>query len=317
MDNQKKIEKFSIAIVTRNRANLLINALESLNCQSISPYEIIVVDNASSDNTKKTVENINIKFPLRYVLCKELGVNAGRNAAIAQSTGDIVAFIDDDAQAKPNWLEEMKSTFNKYDDATAVVGVKENMFPDSFVAILTQFTMRNLSIARDRIGEIVLSPTIVDSCNLAFKRKPILDNRIFFDNSFIRGGDLHFGHQLFRLGLKVYFCETAIVYHCWPKTFRNYFSMRHWSGIIKATLKTDLGEESFSKSTIHWGPAKVAQLAWKVTLDRRFIHRVIFLLLVGVGQIWNKVGYLSTMRKINNRKRLGLSVDQRSLLQDE
>ena len=314
IDYKIGVNKFSVAIVTRNRASLLINAIESLNRQSVSPYEVLVVDNASTDNTRNIIDKIDIRFPLKYIFCEELGVNAARNAAIANSTGDIIAFIDDDAEADPNWLEKLLGAFRKYDDAAAVVGVKENMFPSNFAAALMQFTMRSLSIARDRVGDIVLSPTIVDSCNLAFKRQLIIDNGIFFDNTFIGGGDRHFGHQLFRLNLKIYFCETAIVYHCWPKSLSKYFRMRCWSGMIKAALRANLGENDFSMSTIRWGPLEVASLAWKNVLHFPFIHRVIFLMLVGLGQICNKIGYLSTIKKIDNHKRLGKSINQKSIL---
>jgi glycosyltransferase involved in cell wall biosynthesis len=310
----ENIMKLSIAIVTRNRGHLSVNTLSSLKRQSKVPDEILVVDNASTDNTRNLVERISINLPMKYVFCSEIGVNAARNTAIAHSTGDILAFIDDDAEAEPYWLEELFAMFQKYSDATAVVGLKENMFPGNFVATLIQFTMRNVSMARDRDGELVLSPTIVDSCNLALKRKVILDRGIFFDNTFIGGGDRHFGHQLFQFDLKVYFCETAIVRHRWPKTFRKYFRMRHWSGMITATLQGKLGTEAFSSATIQWGPLKVAQLAWETASFFPFSYRVAFLLLVAIGQIFNKVGFISTKRKIDRLKRLGKNTDQRSFL---
>jgi glycosyltransferase involved in cell wall biosynthesis len=292
---REEAKTVSVAIVTRNRGKLLMAAIESIESQITKPDEIIVVDNASTDGTKEAIRKLN-NPAIRYIFCSEIGVNAARNSALLNSTSDILAFIDDDAIADPTWLKEITCMFERNIDASAVVGVKENLFPDDFIATLIQFTMRDLSMARDRDGEVVLSPTIVDSCNLAIRRKAVFENKLLFDTSFIGGGDRHFGHQLFERGLNIVFCEKAVVRHYWPRNLKTYFRMRYWSGMITAHLEKKLGAQRFFGTTKRWGSKRITMLAWERFSGYSLFHRVLALALIALGQIWNKAGYFAAKR---------------------
>ena len=99
---------YSVVVPTLNRADSLRSAIESLLSQDTSlPYEIIVVDNDSSDRTRDVVESFMKKAHgrLRYVFEGVPGLSVARNAGIAAANGEVVAFIDDDAMASPDWLE--------------------------------------------------------------------------------------------------------------------------------------------------------------------------------------------------------------------
>jgi glycosyltransferase involved in cell wall biosynthesis len=100
----------SAVICTHNRAGLLRLALESLVCQTLDPdrYEIIVVDNRSTDNTKEVVaayQTANVTRRIRLIHESQLGLGYARNAGWQQGCGDYVAFMDDDAKADTGWLE--------------------------------------------------------------------------------------------------------------------------------------------------------------------------------------------------------------------
>ena len=105
----------SIAVCTRNRAERLERALRSLTEQSRCAAEILVVDNAPSDETtRRLVEEV---FPsARYVREQIAGLDFARNRALAEATGRVVAFMDDDAVADPDWIAAIESVFR--DDAS-------------------------------------------------------------------------------------------------------------------------------------------------------------------------------------------------------
>ena len=290
--------RLSVAIVTFNRSQLLRNSLFRIKQQTHLPDEVIVIDNASTDNTRKIAEYFMEFLPVKYVYWQERGVNAARNCAITNCTGDILVFTDDDAEAEPNWLQEICIMFQKHPDATAVVGVKENLFPENFTASLIQFTKRDLSMARDRDGEIVISPTLVDTCNLAVKTAVICEKGLLFNTTYLKGGDRDFGHQMFELGLKVVFCEKAIVRHYWPKSIISYFRLRYSSGIVKALLQQRADNAGLSLSTKRWSPARIALFAWDRASSFSVIHRIAFLLLIVLGQIVNKIAYLNEKRNL-------------------
>lgn len=108
----------TIAICTHNRASYLGSfCLESLCHQStgMDGIEILVIDNVSADNTKKVVEEYQIRLPvLRYCYESVPGLSWARNRAVSEAHSDWIAYIDDDAIADRNWLSELKAFILRY-----------------------------------------------------------------------------------------------------------------------------------------------------------------------------------------------------------
>ena len=101
------MNKISVIIPTRNRANNLKSCLCSLSKQTTKPYEIVVCDNASKDNTQSIVEKFNKKLNIKYVYEENIGISSTRNTAIRASSGEIIAFIDDDCTTHKDWIEKI------------------------------------------------------------------------------------------------------------------------------------------------------------------------------------------------------------------
>src|SRR4051812_38260125 len=99
---------FSIVICSYNRLDHLLASVESALRQSIPSdnYEVVVVDNASTDGTAEAIQNLTEKHPnLRYLYETRLGLATARNTGWQAAQGTYVAFLDDDAKAESNWLE--------------------------------------------------------------------------------------------------------------------------------------------------------------------------------------------------------------------
>ena len=98
---------FSVIICTYNRADLLAQALETV-CQQIlskDRYEIIVVDNNSSDNTPDVVKRFQAAYSnVHYYLDQEAGSSHARNSGATKARGQYLAFIDDDCKVPEGWL---------------------------------------------------------------------------------------------------------------------------------------------------------------------------------------------------------------------
>lgn len=108
---------FSVVVCTYNREDLLADCLQSLACQTYNPmrYEVIVVDNNSSDNTYKVAtEFVAGKPNFRLIAEPEQGLSNARNKGFAESLGEYVAFIDDDARAPEKWLETAARIIAEY-----------------------------------------------------------------------------------------------------------------------------------------------------------------------------------------------------------
>lgn len=101
-------QSFSVVIATYNRAADLRGTLESLaGLRPDGEWEVIVVDNNSSDATREVVETAARTFPvaLRYVFEREQGRSPALNAGIRLARGSIIATTDDDVRVDPDWLD--------------------------------------------------------------------------------------------------------------------------------------------------------------------------------------------------------------------
>jgi glycosyltransferase involved in cell wall biosynthesis len=104
----------SAIICTRNRAKYLRGAIESLRDQSLPPdqYEIIVIDNGSSDETRQVVQSEYAHVPnLRYIAEPVVGLSQARNTGWRAARSEYVAYLDDDAVAAPCWVSSILRAF--------------------------------------------------------------------------------------------------------------------------------------------------------------------------------------------------------------
>ena len=93
----------SVVVPTFNRKDMLSRALLSIFSQSLEPFEVIVVDNGSNDNTQEMLRN---EFPqVRLLLEPEKGVSRARNKGIYEANGEWIAFLDSDDEWQPDKLK--------------------------------------------------------------------------------------------------------------------------------------------------------------------------------------------------------------------
>ena len=101
-------------VCTRNRCGLLQHAIDSLVTQSLAreKYEILVVDNGSTDQTGELVRDRARQLGnLHYTFEAKSGLSNARNAGLERAQTPLVAFMDDDAMASPRWLEAICEVF--------------------------------------------------------------------------------------------------------------------------------------------------------------------------------------------------------------
>lgn len=108
----------SVIIPTYNRAGDLERCLIALSKQTYRNFEIIIVDNGCTDNTLSILQN----YPVKVVRDLTRNVTHLFNVGWQKSKSDIVAFTNDDAEPAKEWLQNIISTFGKYDHAAAIGG---------------------------------------------------------------------------------------------------------------------------------------------------------------------------------------------------
>jgi glycosyltransferase involved in cell wall biosynthesis len=111
----------TVAVCTRNRPRELRRALVSLVRQDPPPLEILVIDNAPVDG--RTRDLVEREFPeVRYQEEPMPGLGFARNRALSAALGDVVAFLDEDAEASPSWAAALLAPFEEDRQVAAVVG---------------------------------------------------------------------------------------------------------------------------------------------------------------------------------------------------
>ena len=141
----------SVMIITRNRAGLLRAALQSLVAQERQADQVVVVDNASSDDTAVVARSFADKLNLTLIGEEKIGIPHARNTALKYCTGDIVAVMDDDCVAEPRWLAELEIPFLKDPHIGAVGGsILPQEGQSALVARFYSSRMHMASEARER-----------------------------------------------------------------------------------------------------------------------------------------------------------------------
>jgi glycosyltransferase involved in cell wall biosynthesis len=106
--------RISVIIPAYNAASTLAECLESVVRQSVRPFEVILVDDGSTDNTRRVAAKFEAKLTLRIVSQANSGLGKARNAGMAAATGDAYAFLDADDVWLPSKLEQGMKGLLKY-----------------------------------------------------------------------------------------------------------------------------------------------------------------------------------------------------------
>ena len=206
-----------MVISTRNRAALLAKALSALTHQQLTEkldYEIVVVDNGSTDDTRQTVDEFSAAFPgIRYVHEPRLGVSYGRNTGIQVSTAPIIAFTDDDNVVSESWVATIKSILDAHPDAWAVGGPIVADWPRDAPAWLDRQHWGPLAIL-DYGGHSFYTsaddPRCLLTANLAFRRE-VFERIGGFSAEYPRCQDHELLVRLWRAGGRALYAPELVV----------------------------------------------------------------------------------------------------------
>ena len=245
----------SIVLATYNRAASLQVTLESFSslvCPSGLTWELLVVDNNSTDYTPEVVEKFarTVVFPVEYIFEKEQGRSAALNAGIAEAKGEIVVFTDDDVILHGDWIANLKRTFDEFNCAAVAGKVipQWNHPKPEWLEMDGHFAVTNFDLG-DVIKEITIPPL---GANSAFRKDIFEKYGLFRLDLGVRGSkhtitcdDTEFGERVIRGGEKIVYCPTAIVYHPVDpsRTTKKYFLSWYYYNGVSLTRTTGLPSE--------------------------------------------------------------------------
>jgi glycosyltransferase involved in cell wall biosynthesis len=251
-----EIEHMNISVIlcTYNRCESLPNTLESLAASVISESaecEVLIVDNNSTDHTREVVEGFCRRWPgfFRYVFEPKQGKSFALNSGILESTGNVLAFLDDDVTVEPAWLQNLTAPLNGREWAgTGGRTLLERPFSaPSWLSLDGPFGMGGILAALFDLGD---KPCELDrapyGANMAFRRKmfekyglfrtdlgPSPNRKIPRPNE-----DTEFGRRLMAAGERLLYEPAAIAYHPLHenRVQKGYF-LRWWFDFGRALIR--------------------------------------------------------------------------------
>jgi len=243
----------SVIVCTYNRAESLRVTLESfcrLDKNKAYTWELLVVDNNSSDHTKLVCDAFSVSLPLRYIFEGRQGKTCAQNTAIDVANGELLAFTDDDVDVDTGWLNALLDGVQRHPDGDIFGGkvlVRWSKTPKKWVisnlhllgGVVTRFDIGNVEQMLHRDGAMIYG------ANMAFRRQ-LFDGDIRFREDMGPRGREYMTHEETALichfldaGHQCVYLPQAVVHHRTPPHRATEAFVRKWfkaSGLGLVTL---------------------------------------------------------------------------------
>jgi GT2 family glycosyltransferase len=236
--------RISVIVCVYNGEQTIRDCCDGLLDLAYANYEVIVVDDGSTDGTAAIVE----EYGFQLIRTPNRGLSEARNTGLAAATGEIVAYTDGDARPDPHWLTYLASAFMTSDH----VGIGGwNIAPagDGWVAEC---------VANSPGGpvHVLLSDTIAEhipGCSMAFRRSALQAIGGFDPQFRAAGDDVDVCWRLQERGGTLGFAHGAMVWHHNRNSIRTYWTQQQGYGRAEALLERKWPEKYNSAGHVTWG----------------------------------------------------------------
>ena len=240
---EAKLPRISVVICTYNGSRTLAQTLRGAAQLEYPDYEVIVVDDGSTDHTAALVR----QWEVRLISTPNRGLSAARNVGAQAATGEIVAYLDDDAWPDPHWLNYLAAAFA--DPKNAAVGGPNVAPPDDGMIACC------VASAPGGPTHVLLTDQLAEhlpGCNLAI-RKSALEAIGGFDPQFrIAGDDVDVCWRLQDEGGALGFAPGALVWHRRRNSVRAFWRQQVQYGKAEALLEQKWPEKYNTLGHLRW-----------------------------------------------------------------
>jgi glycosyltransferase involved in cell wall biosynthesis len=316
--------KISVILCTYNRSGILPKALDGIAGQIVSEsdqYEVLVVDNNSSDRTRDVVEEFCRRYPDRfhYLFEAQQGLSHARNAGIKHARGEVLVFVDDDVATTDSWLRNLVAPM--HDEPCAGVGGRIlpqwTCEPPHWLATDGRYALAPFAVfdLGPEAGPLLEPPL---GANMAF-RKTMFARYGYFRVDLGRSGtgmlsneDTEFGRRLLKAGEVLHYAASAVVYHPVSEDrLQKSYLLNWWFSKGRSDIREygpRAGTQYYFKGVPLYLLRNLARavICWTFALDprRRFHHK---------STAWGKLGAILESYRLFQTATAGLETNAAGL----
>jgi GT2 family glycosyltransferase len=213
----------TVLIATHNGADTFGRTLQRLTEIEAPPggWKLVVVDNASTDETKDIIHAYRTKLPLEYLEERQVGKSYALNCGMNHAEGDLLVCSDDDVLPAPDWLMQWRSGADRHPEASLFGGTIEPLYevpPPSWLA-KTLWAGMFFAQTPPNLPEGEIADTVVFGPNMGLRTTLVKNGARFAENlgavaqSGLMGEEIEFTARLMREGNKMCFLPLAKVQH--------------------------------------------------------------------------------------------------------
>jgi glycosyltransferase involved in cell wall biosynthesis len=235
--------KVSVVVCSYNGEPTIRDTLEGLSALEYPNYEVIVVNDGSTDATAK----IAAEYDFRLISTENRGLSNARNTGWQEATGDIVAYTDDDAWPDPHWLHYLAHTFM----TTDYVGVGGPNIPPPGDGPIGDCVAN----APGGPVHVLVSDTEAEhipGCNMAFRREALAAIDGFDPQYRAAGDDVDLCWRLQERGGRIGFHACAVVWHHRRNSVKTYWKQQQGYGKAEALLEAKWPEKYNVLGHVSW-----------------------------------------------------------------
>lgn len=266
----------SVILCTYNRERYIYNVLQSIAAGGFGDYEIVLVNNNSTDGTEGECQRFAKDHPevaMRYCVEKQQGLSYARNRGIMESQGEVLVYVDDDAVVNKEYLQTYADFFNRNKEAVAAGGPITPRYDGCEEPSWMSHYTRQLVTGELNLGtrEREFPKGAFPGGGNAAYRKSVFDAVGLFNvelgrkgNSLIGAEEKDLFDKMTSRGMKFYYLPNAILYHLIPpkKLTQDYFDrLTYGIGVSERYRTQQIGRKKYLnrllKEAVKWGGTMV------------------------------------------------------------
>lgn len=218
---QPVLPQISVVVCTYNRKKFIGKALQTLAAQTLpaDEYEVLIIDNRSTDGTAEICNAFiaaHTNLPFRYIYEANKGLSFARNRGWQEARSPIIAYIDDDAEATPDFLQHIVTFFQGHPDAIGAGGRIIPVYPETGEPGWMNKYLNGF-VGRMDFGEAIKlfegKMKYPAGCNMIYKKEALQQAGGFNNELTFRSDDKYIYFQISKISNKVYYLPQAKVYH--------------------------------------------------------------------------------------------------------